>query len=70
VNRLLLPLAIAFSFVSAFFSQSGKLFTARYARLYELISLLVSKEDSLKRMPVILLGLGPFNHVFAVRPTK
>ena len=59
------------SFLSAFFAQaSGKLHTARFARLHELARLCISKGESLKGTPVILIGLGPFNRVFAVRPTS
>jgi hypothetical protein len=71
VNRLLFRIAIALSYLSALFTKSGnKLFTARFARLHEFIRLLISRADALKNMPAILIGYGPFNRVFAVRPTK
>jgi type IV secretory pathway TraG/TraD family ATPase VirD4 len=73
VNELLFQFALVTSYLSAFFARSAnKLFTARFARLHESMRLLVSREDvlNLKKIAVILIGLGPFNRLFAVRPTS
>jgi type IV secretory pathway TraG/TraD family ATPase VirD4 len=64
-------IAIILSYLSAFFAQTaGRLHTARFARLHEFIRICLAKADSLRKMPVILIGYGPFNRVFCVRPTK
>jgi type IV secretory pathway TraG/TraD family ATPase VirD4 len=71
VNRFAFLIALALSYLSAFFAQSaGNLFTARFARLHEFLRLLISRAGALKTMPVILIGYGPFNRLFCVRPTK
>jgi type IV secretion system protein VirD4 len=71
VNRLLFPVALTFSVLSAVFAQSaGRLFTARFASLHEFIHLCIPKSDTLRKWPVILIGVGRFNRVFCVRPTK
>jgi hypothetical protein len=71
VNSLLFSLAVVLSLLSAFFAQAaGKLYTARFARLHELLSLLISKTHARKKAPVILVGLGRFDNAYCVRPTK
>jgi Type IV secretory system Conjugative DNA transfer len=71
VNRLAFLTALILSYLSAFFAgKTGKLFTARLARLHEFVRLCVRRKDALKNMPVILIGIAPFNRFFAVRPTK
>jgi type IV secretion system protein VirD4 len=71
VNDFFFLIAHVTSFLSAFFARSAnKLFTARFARLHEFLRLLVKKKDALKNMPVILIGIAPFNRFFAVRSTK
>jgi type IV secretory pathway TraG/TraD family ATPase VirD4 len=71
VNSVLFFIAITLSYLSAFLAQTaGKLHTARFARLHECMRICIAKADSLKKMPVILIGLAPFDHVFCVRPTK
>ena len=71
MNSLLFSLAVVLSLLSAFFAQAaGKLYTARFARLHELLSLLISKTHALKKAPVILVGLGRFDNAYCVRPTK
>ena len=71
MNSVLFLIALLLSFLSAFFAQSaGRLFTARFARLHEFLTLLVTRKDALKNMPVILIGFAPYNRLFAVRPTN
>ena len=71
MSSLLFPIALVQSFLSGFFAQSaGRLFTARFARLHKSLRLLVSRKDALKNMPVILIGLAPYNRLFAVCPTN
>jgi type IV secretory pathway TraG/TraD family ATPase VirD4 len=71
VNSVLFFIAITLSYLSAFLAQTaGKLHTARFARLHEFVRICIAKSDTCKNMPTILIGLAPFNHVFAVRPTK
>jgi type IV secretion system protein VirD4 len=64
-------MALVISFLSGFLARSANnLFTARFARLHESLRLLVRKKDAFKNMPVILIGIAPFNRFFAVRPTQ
>ena len=71
MSEFLLFTALIQSYLSAFFVQSsGRLHTARFARLHEYIRICVSKRTLFKKMPVILIGLAPFNRFFAVLPTK
>ena len=71
MNSFLFFIAITLSYLSAFLAQTaGKLHTARFARLHEFVRICIAKSDARKNMPAILIGLAPFNRVFAVRPTK
>ena len=71
MNSFLFFIAITLSYLSAFLAQTaGKLHTARFARLHEFVRICIAKSDTRKNMPAILIGLAPFSHVFAVRPTK
>ena len=71
MNSFLFSIAVGLSYLSAFLAQTaGRLHTARFARLHEFLRICIARADALKRMPVILIGLAPFNQVFAVRPTK
>jgi type IV secretory pathway TraG/TraD family ATPase VirD4 len=71
VNSFLFFIAITLSYLSAFLAQTaGKLHTARFARLHELVRICIAKADVRKNMPAILIGLAPFNRVFCVRPTR
>jgi type IV secretion system protein VirD4 len=71
VNEPLFTIALLLSLLSSLFAgKQGSLFTARFARLHESLRLLIRKKDAFKNMPVILIGIAPFNRFFAVRPTQ
>ena len=67
VRKLACGLLAALSRLAGFFSGHTKLHSARFARIHELISLVISE---LTPGTGLLLGTTLFGHALSVRPTK
>jgi Type IV secretory system Conjugative DNA transfer len=68
LSKLLYRFLLVCDRIASFFPQA-QLFTARFARLHELVGISVAKAQIATSLPAILLAIGRFDQVFCVRPT-
>jgi Type IV secretory system Conjugative DNA transfer len=70
MKQLFYYISVFFSWVSEFFSSHKNLYTARLAYLHELITCSIPKSSIAQKRPAILLAMGEFDQVIAVRPRE
>jgi type IV secretory pathway TraG/TraD family ATPase VirD4 len=70
MERFIYHIHVSFSRLAAFLSTQKHLHTARLAKLHELAKISLPKDDIAQKTATLLIGIGRFNQVFCVKPTK
>ena len=70
MKKVLYSIAIVFSWLFEFFSSHLHIYTARYAKLHEIVKILIHKSALLEKYPVFFLAIGQFDQLYCVLPTK